>query len=57
MDDVAPATVEEEPPLLNGHAEPADAAPPEPVSAPVSPPTLVGEAAPDAEKKRGWWRR
>ena len=55
----APAepVVEDEPLLLNGHVEPIVAAPEEPVSAPVQPPILVGEAAPTAEKKRGWWRR
>ncbi len=53
-----PAAVEEEAPLLNGHAEPLEVAPPEePVSSPIPPPILVGEATPAADKKRGWWRR
>ena len=53
---VKPALIEDEPPLLNGHAlvpAPVEA---EPVSAPVSSPTLVGEV-PVTEKKRGWWHR
>ncbi len=60
---VAPALVEEEPPLLNGHAPPEHAPEPEPtatepVSAPVPPPVLIGEGeAAATEKKRGWWRR
>ena len=56
----APAVIEEELPLLNGHApEPAPAAsePDQgPVSSPVPPPMLVG-SVPVTEKKRGWWRR
>ena len=56
--DAAPAIVEEEPGLLNGHASPEQNPAPasEPVSSPVPPPLLVGEEAP-LEKKRGWWRR
>ncbi len=55
-----PAMVEEEPPLLNGHAPPQEPEPStvaEPVSAPVPPPILVGDGEPGPEKKRGWWRR
>ncbi len=66
----APALVEEELPLLNGHAapepepepEPAPqpepvAAVPEPVSAHVPAPVLIGGGAEATEKKRGWWSR
>ncbi len=58
--EAGPALVDEEPPLLNGHAPPQEPEPPsaaEPVSAPVPPPILVGDGEPGAEKKRGWWRR
>ncbi len=50
----APPAAEPELPLLNGHA--AEPEPEEPVSAPVTPPVLVG-TVPAADKKRGWWRR
>ena len=49
----APPAAEPELPLLNGHAAEPE---PEPVSAPVTPPVLVG-TVPVADKKRGWWRR
>ena len=54
-------SVEEPPPLSNGHDAaaplPADDTAAEPVSSPVAPPMLVSGEAPATEKKRGWWRR